>query len=670
MAAPRLTSWSRFGAYQGEITSISSFVHKAKLNGEDSITFETLESPTLAKGSYLLWRDYEDEWHEHIVTNIEQTHGSSKRSWKVYAVMSMCELAQDYVIDKRPGAQTPTTASAALASILDGTRWDVGPVDLSTRGGTTVYHKTVYDGLSALVKEWGGQMVPRITVDPLSGVTARAIEWRDHLGHVTPQRRLEFGHDLGGITRTVDDASPITAVYAWGKGEQLDSGGYGRRIGIEDVTPDGLPYVHDDSLLATWGILGPDGTPQHRFGELVDGNETDPAKLKAKADAYLADHCQPTVSYKGDVAAYADVGSDVEGLHLGDELQAVDRGLDVRVQARVIEISRDYVDRSKTKVTLGNFLGTLADQFASLKADVSGLVAKSSGLDVVSDAGSSYLDAVITALNAMFNASGGYLTFDTSTGLTVMDADNFDDATKAMNISGAGFRIANSKSGTEWVWRTFGTGDGFVADQIITGVLTAIRIQSAIDPTNYLDLATGKGYFSQLVVGKVGTSEDDYAKIGAASAVGYSTTGGQSYSLAGTGIVYVEDAAEAIRILRCGNRDELDIQAVTGTTSNVLIRMLPTVGEINLKSGSDVVGFGFDKHHFHLAHWDGSAVDTTVIPIGYSVVPVYRLRYPSTQAGVPDAHIWTMSISERSSLLGAGWLDEGIAFHAFSENSS
>ena len=623
MAAPRLTSWSRFGAYQGEITSISSFVHKAKLNGEDSITFEVLESPTLAKGSYLLWRDYEDEWHEHIVTNIEQTHSSNRRSWKVYAVMSMCELAQDYVIDKRPGAQTPTTASAALASILDGTRWDVGPVDLSTRGGTTVYHKTVYDGLSALVKEWGGQMVPRITVDPLTGVTARAIEWRDHLGHVTPQRRLEFGHDLGGITRTVDDASPITAVYAWGKGEQLDSGGYGRRIGIEDVTPDGLPYVHDDSLLPIWGILGPDGTPQHRFGELVDGNCEDPAKLLEEANAYLEQHSQPTVSYKGDVAAYADVGADVEGLHLGDELQAVDRGLDVRVQARVIEISRDYVDRSKTKVTLGNFLGTLADQFASLKADVSGLVAKSSGLDVVSEAGSSYLDAVITTLNAMFNASGGYVNFYPTTGITVMDADNFDDATKAMNISGAGFRIANSKSGTEWVWRTFGTGDGFVADQIITGILTAIRIQSAIDPTNYLDLATGKGYFSQLVVGKIGTSETNYATIGADDAAYFNSNDGSTFRTSGSGIIYYREGVKAFEIIDDGSHGTF-LQTF-GTDGSTVVQQiyLPKTGSPVIK-GSGGMTFSVDSSGMAVRKWEAGAGGTggskvTVIPPGYTL---------------------------------------------------
>lgn len=666
MAAPRLTSWSRFGEYLGEINALSSFVHKAKLNGEDSITFETLESPTLAKGSYLLWRDYEDEWHEHIVTNIEQTHSSSKRSWKVYAVASMCELAQDYVIDKRPGAQTPTTAALALAAILDGTRWDVGPVDLSTRGGTTVYHKTVYDGLSALVKEWGGQMVPRITVDPLSGVTARAIEWRDHLGHITPQRRLEFGRDLGGITRTVDDASPITAVYAWGKGEQLDSGGYGRRIGIEDVTPDGLPYVHDDSLLATWGIIGPDGTPQHRFGELVDGNCEDPAKLKAEADAYLEQHSQPTVSYKGDVAAYADVGADVEGLHLGDELQVVDSDIIVRVQARIIEVIRDYVDRSKTKVTLGNFLGTLADQFASLKADVSGLVAKSSGLDVVSEAGSSYLDAVITTLNAMFNASGGYVNFDPSTGLTVMDAATYDIATKAMNISGAGFRIANSKSGTDWVWRTFGTGDGFVADQIITGVLTAIRIQSAIDPTNYLDLATGKGYFSQLVVGKVGVSETNYATIGESTAFVINSGRGSISRVTGNGIIYYQD-------------DKLSIELLVDSGNNMYLQALrpdgTLVGQLRFNSGSGAsLSYYTSNGHIEtfdiwettgmtVGYWDGSTYKSTSIPPGYTLAYVHRLINPSGE------HFWTIDGAELANLIAAGWNEETNAgFYAFAKS--
>lgn len=664
MAAPRLTSWTRFGGYLGEVWPLASFVHKSKLNGEDSITIETLDAPPLAKGTYLLWADDEGVWHEHIVTNIEQGHSSSRKSWKTYAVASICELAQDYILDKRPGAQTPTTATAALTSILDGTRWVAGNVDVSGRNGTSVYHKSAYEGLSALVKAWGGQMAPEITVSPLQGVTARAVAWRDHLGHVTPQRRLEFGRDLGGITRTVDDASPITACYAWGKGEQLDSGGYGRRIGIESVTPDGLPYVHDDSLLSQWGIPGPNGALVHRFGELVDGNCEDPAKLKAEADAYLAAHCTPTVSYKGDVAAYADVGADVEGLHLGDELQVVDADIGVRVQARVIELSRDYVDPSKTKVTLGNFLGTLADQFGALKADVSSLLSKSSGWDVVEDAGTSYIEQVMSTMNDMFDQSGGYVTFDPATGITVMDAATFDDATSAMQINGLGFRIANSKSGDAWVWRTFGTGAGFVADDIIAGVLTAILIQSATDPThNYLNLQTGVGQWMQLIVGKVGVSANTYAEIGTTNVIYPNAADGSISRMSGQGIQFYKSNKLVFNVLYADQGVYVQDFDASGNVRGLLC--LRTSGSaITTVNGSKIMTFDIWQTGMTFTYWDGSASHSTTIPPGYTLGYVHRLYNNNS-----SDHFWTIDAAEVARLVQAGWTEEANAgFYAFAKN--
>ena len=53
------------------------------------------------------------------------------------------------------------------------------------------------------------------------------------------------------------------------------------------------------------------------------------------------------------------------------------------------------------------------------------------------------------------------------------------DGTSAMMMSGSGFMIANSKDdNNEWVWRTFGTGEGFTADEIIAGFISADRIEA------------------------------------------------------------------------------------------------------------------------------------------------------------------------------------------------
>lgn len=64
----------------------------------------------------------------------------------------------------------------------------------------------------------------------------------------------------------------------------------------------------------------------------------------------------------------------------------------------------------------------------------------------------------------------------------------------AMMLCGGGFMIANSKKDNgEWNWRTFGTGDGFAADLIVTGFLNAERIAAGSITVNHLASDVGEG---------------------------------------------------------------------------------------------------------------------------------------------------------------------------------
>ncbi|WP_236024489.1 phage tail spike protein [Bifidobacterium pluvialisilvae] len=79
----------------------------------------------------------------------------------------------------------------------------------------------------------------------------------------TAPRRFEYGHDLKGITRTVDATGVKTRLYGYGKGlpttdeDGNETGGYGRRIDFADIN-NGKPYVEDPEATALWGLPGPD----------------------------------------------------------------------------------------------------------------------------------------------------------------------------------------------------------------------------------------------------------------------------------------------------------------------------------------------------------------------------------------------------------------------------
>lgn len=67
------------------------------------------------------------------------------------------------------------------------------------------------------------------------------------------------------------------------------------------------------------------------------------------------------------------------------------------------------------------------------------------------------------------------------------------NGTSAMQLCGEGFMIASAKTdGGKWDWRTFGTGEGFTADLIVTGFLSADRIQAGTITANHLASDVGQ----------------------------------------------------------------------------------------------------------------------------------------------------------------------------------
>ena len=66
------------------------------------------------------------------------------------------------------------------------------------------------------------------------------------------------------------------------------------------------------------------------------------------------------------------------------------------------------------------------------------------------------------------------------------------DGGSAMMLSGAGFMIANSKDDNDqWLWRTFGTGEGFTADEIVAGFISAERIEAGSISTDKVEPGFG-----------------------------------------------------------------------------------------------------------------------------------------------------------------------------------
>jgi hypothetical protein len=71
------------------------------------------------------------------------------------------------------------------------------------------------------------------------------------------------------------------------------------------------------------------------------------------------------------------------------------------------------------------------------------------------------------ALNKEFEASNSYIRVSSEDGLIVYDTPDINNASRAVQVSNGGIRVANQKDPNgNWVWTSFLTGDGIVGQQI------------------------------------------------------------------------------------------------------------------------------------------------------------------------------------------------------------
>lgn len=495
---PRLVVYNRFGAYVKELSpnDVFSAIRHAEINGEDSLTIKT--SDVLAKGQHIVYRDKMLIWHEYIVTGTDDEHDSGRSSiGTYYCENSWGELRTcPYIIDLRPGLQSPVSAQYALQQALQGTRWSVGDVDLTTANGTSWYHISPWEAITDIVEKWGGQLRADITVDD-SGVVSRKLSLLQSIGS-GPGVRFDFGSDVTDIKATYDEDDIYTALYCYGKG--VESGnGYGRKIGIESVN-NGVPYVEDTTAKQIWGQIGSNGQIDNSYGIFEDGECEDPSTLMTEGQEALKDASRPKAQYSATVVQFERAGTGLRGAALGDPVDVVDRNFylargvdaDLRLSGSIVAIDEDLVNEDSTSITLGDLMQTIADDIAGLSNNVHKLTAAAPTWNGVASGASAYLDDLIDNLNTQINASGGYTYIKPGQGIWVYDKAEDQNPTKVINLMGGAMRIADSKnSAGEWDWQSVFVS-GHVASELITAVQITAGFIGSPSGGNYWNLDTGE----------------------------------------------------------------------------------------------------------------------------------------------------------------------------------
>ena len=456
-----------------------------EVNGEHAIVIETTQE--LAKDDRLLWRDDAGIWHEYVVYGISSTRlGPTVVAHTYYCPWSVQVDLDETTTTAMPGTSgVPASATVALRGALQGTsRWTVGTVEPTTLASASFWRKSGWEAMQTLVETWGGELRADITVTENWAVTRR-VSLLNHVGSETPTRRYDYGHDVVGITRDVLEQPWTCRVIPLGAGEELDSGGYGRKITIEDVNG-GVDYLEDAEVVPL--VRKPDGSGgwEYPVQHVENPNAKTPAELKAWAQANLHEWTRPKVSYELDVVQLAQAGTS-GGVACGDEVIVVDTAFGesgVQMETRCVRVEVDLLDPSQNVVTLSNVPSSLGSQLASIAQ------AGQTALDMIANSGerqasSEYVSDLIARLNEQANLTGGYTYTTEGEGIRTYDAPVSDpavgaEATKVVEIKGGNIRIADSKdSQGNWQWKTV-IVSGHVASELVTAAqLVAGTITSA-----------------------------------------------------------------------------------------------------------------------------------------------------------------------------------------------
>ena len=266
----------------------------------------------------------------------------------------------------------------------------------------------------------------------------------------------------------------------------------------------GRPYIVDEEASKRYAVGG-----RNIFGVYENSECEDLQQLMDETREYLKARSRPQVTYEADVVDLASMGREWEGVGVGDEVDIIDTCFSptLRCRGRVTKIVRDVLADTAI-VTLGNVTDTLTDAFARQIDREKNLQDKINAMDGRSPDNDDYLNQLIDSLNERFDENGAnYYHMDFQTGSTWSSVPLEDDGQPtqdggwAINISSMGFRIASKrKEDGSWDWRTFGTGEGFTADNINAGTLNANLIRAGVIKSrngqnkSYWDLDTGQFY--------------------------------------------------------------------------------------------------------------------------------------------------------------------------------
>lgn len=202
-------------------------------------------------------------------------------------------------------------------------------------------------------------------------------------------------------------------------------------------------------------------------------NGIDKPKLSMSVEIVLLENTEEYREYK-----------ELEKVGLGDTVHCKHSKLGITTDARVIELEYDCLKKKTTQVELGDYKYNYFDNVTSAANRIDNAI-RPDGTIV-----GEQIQGLIDGVKAQMRAQSSAARKSNVRAVLFEDLDEQSPTYGALCLGTMGFQIASKRTvdGREWDWKTFGTGQGFVADLIVAGTMFADRIRGGeLMSENYIE---------------------------------------------------------------------------------------------------------------------------------------------------------------------------------------
>lgn len=355
---------------------------------------------------------------------------------------------------------TNCTGQVALDKMCAGTRYS-GESDIKDISTAYYVRKNLIEAISSsdensFLSRWKGEILYdnyKVIINKAAGQDRGAS--------------VRFGKNMTAVEQDInyDDVATRIIPVAY-NGHMLD----GQSPWIDSENINKYATVHTKVIEYSDIKLAEDTTSSDETGyaNILMLREALKKRCKEEFDAGVD---LPTITYRVDLVElsqyeeYKDV-KDLERIFLGDTVLCENDNLNISTKAKAIKITYDCINQCNTNVTLGDYEANFLDDMSSSVKTMLNNIDESGNVKGESIAG------LIDLMQTKLKASREIAKKQIERAILFEDNDPNSSTFGAMSLGTTGFQIASKKNSSgDWIWTTFGTGEGFMANCIIAGIL-------------------------------------------------------------------------------------------------------------------------------------------------------------------------------------------------------